>query len=75
MYTEHKEIKLVDLGTIRSFKDHAPKDTVCLGTPEYAAPEQFGYAQTDNRSDIYAIGILCYQFLTGKEIIKLIQDS
>lgn len=70
MYTEHKEIKLVDLGTIRSFKDHAPKDTVCLGTPEYAAPEQFGYAQTDNRSDIYAIGILCYQFLTGKEIIK-----
>ena len=70
MCTEHKEIKLVDLGTIRSFKEQAPKDTVCLGTPEYAAPEQFGYAQTDNRSDIYAIGILCYQFLTGKEITK-----
>ncbi|MCR5176120.1 MAG: serine/threonine protein kinase [Anaerovibrio sp.] len=38
-------------------------DTVLLGTKGYAPPEQFGYAATDKRSDIYALGITFEEFL------------
>ena len=68
--TYDNEVKLIDLGTAREVKQYIEKDTVCLGTSGYAAPEQFGYSQTDNRSDIYSIGVLIYQLLTGKDIIN-----
>ena len=68
--TYDNEIKIIDLGTARKIKQYTEKDTVCLGTSGYAAPEQFGYSQTDNRSDIYSIGVLIYQLLTGKDIIN-----
>ena len=40
------------------------KDTVIIGTPGYAAPEQFGFHQTDQRADIYALGVLLNNMLT-----------
>ena len=42
------------------------KDTVLLGTPGYAAPEQFGFAASDGRTDIYALGVIYNELLTGK---------
>lgn len=56
---------LVDLGIARQQKRDAHRDTTTLGTWGYAAPEQFGFAQTDPRSDIYAIGRLLGYLLTG----------
>ncbi|MBO4484082.1 MAG: serine/threonine protein kinase [Lachnospiraceae bacterium] len=41
-------------------------DTVLMGTPGYAAPEQFGFAASDERTDVYAIGVLLNEMLTGK---------
>ena len=37
-----------------------------LGTKAYAAPEQFGFGQSDSRTDIYALGVLLNVLLTGK---------
>ena len=47
-------------------KPEVHSDTVILGTTGYAAPEQFGTAQTDARTDIYALGVTMYHLLTGK---------
>lgn len=56
-------LKLIDFDASREYKLDATKDTICLGTIEYAAPEQFGYSQTDVRSDIYAVGMLLAEFM------------
>lgn len=56
---------LIDMGTARRFRDTAAEDTVVLGTRATAAPEQFGYAQTDVRTDIYGVGMLLIYLLTG----------
>lgn len=60
-------LKLIDFDASREYKSEAIKDTISLGTIEYAAPEQFGYSQTDVRSDIYAIGMLISDFLQKAE--------
>ena len=58
---------LVDFGIARHYKKDSRSDTVLAGTRGYAAPEQFsGDAQTDNRSDIYSLGVTIYQLITGK---------
>lgn len=52
-------LKLIDFDASRQYKDFSnEEDTRLLGTRGYAAPEQFGYAQTDVRSDIYSMGIV-----------------
>ena len=50
-------IRLIDFDAARTVKEHSGEDTMHLGTKGYAPPEQFGYGQTDARSDIYSIGI------------------
>lgn len=50
-------IRLIDFDAARTFKEHSGEDTIHLGTKGYAPPEQFGYGQTDARSDIYSIGV------------------
>lgn len=59
-------IKLIDFGIAREFKETNLEDTVNLGTKGYAAPEQFGgNGQTDVRTDIYGLGVTVYYLLTG----------
>lgn len=57
-------IKLVDFGIARSHRADATSDTVAIGTRPYMAPEQFGGAQTDQRSDLYALGIVMIYLTT-----------
>ena len=59
-------VKITDLGIARSKKENQRTDTSILGTVGYAAPEQFGFAQTDVRTDIYSLGVLLNVMLTGK---------
>lgn len=59
------ECYLIDMGTARQLNDSKEHDTFVLGTRMIAAPEQFGYCQTDARTDIYSFGILMYYMLTG----------
>ena len=58
-------VKLIDFGIARTPKENQNKDTMILGTAGYASPEQFGFSQTDGRTDIYAFGIILNQMLTG----------
>ncbi len=56
---------LIDLGIARLRVEGVSKDTSKLGTWGFASPEQFGFAQTDARSDVYSIGRLLGYMLTG----------
>ncbi len=56
---------LFDFGTARFHSPHKEKDTIALGTPGFAAPEQYGKSQTDARADIYSFGALLYYMITG----------
>ena len=58
-------VKLIDFGIARLFKVGKSMDTQAMGTPGYAAPEQYGRGQTDSRSDIYSLGVLLHQLLTA----------
>lgn len=57
-------LKLIDFDTARIFSSNINKDTYLLGTEGYAAPEQYGFSQTDCRTDIYSIGVLLNYLLT-----------
>ena len=58
-------VVLIDLNASR-IESRASKDTVIMGTVGYASPEQLGLAQTDSRTDIYAVGVLYNVMLTGQ---------
>lgn len=59
------EIAVVDFGIMRTYKSGKAADTVCLGTSGFAPPEQYGTAQTDQRSDIYSLGMTMYNICFG----------
>ena len=52
-----EKIFLTDFGIARKIKNFSESDTEWLGTRGYAPPEQFGFSQTDCRSDIYSLGV------------------
>lgn len=56
---------LIDLGIARLYAEGATRDTNALGTWGFAAPEQYGFKQTDARSDVYSIGCVLGYLLTG----------
>ncbi len=56
------QVKLIDFDSARLFRVEADGDTRLLGTEKYAAPEQYGFAQTDCRSDIYSLGVVFGHF-------------
>lgn len=65
MLTPGGAVYLIDFGVARHFKTGKAKDTTAFGSPGYAAPEQYGKAQTTPRADIYSLGATLYQLLTG----------
>ena len=66
MLTPQGKVYLIDFGIVRLFKPGQVKDTVALGSPGYAAPEQYRKA-TSPRSDIYSLGAILHQLLTGDD--------
>lgn len=56
-------IRLIDFDAARMLKEDLKQDTELLGTRGYAPPEQYGFAQTDGRTDIYALGVTLKQLL------------
>jgi len=65
MVTNAGAVKLVDFGIARTYKEDKLQDTIALGSENYAAPEQWGEAQTDARSDIYGLGATLYHLLAN----------
>jgi eukaryotic-like serine/threonine-protein kinase len=63
--TPEGQVYLIDFGIARLFKPGQAKDTIAFGSPGYAAPEQYGKAQTTPRSDVFSLGALLHHLLTG----------
>lgn len=59
-------LKLIDFGIARAYDRNKEEDTVILGTVGYAPPEQYGFGQTSEKSDIYAFGVLVNVMFTGE---------
>ncbi len=57
-------IKIIDFGIAREYKEKSRADTTVLGTRGYASPEHYGVRQTDARSDIYTLGMTLHHLLT-----------
>jgi len=66
MLRQDGSVGLVDFGTARYWKPDARRDTVPLGTPGFAAPEQYA-AQSDSRSDLFSLGALLHYLISGHE--------
>lgn len=61
-------VKLIDFGISRTFKAGRQQDTVQLGTVVFAAPEQLALRQSDERTDIYGLGMLLYYMASGGRV-------
>ena len=68
---ERGKVTLIDFGISRLYNAAAREDTSYLGTRHYAAPEQYGFSQTDGRTDIFALGVVLCWLLTGRVDIEL----
>ena len=60
-------VTLIDLGIARTWREGGEQDTTHFGTRAYAPPEQFGFGQTDVTSDVYALGMLLFFCLMGRD--------
>lgn len=65
MLTPEEKIYIIDLDASMRINRYKGSDTTLLGTAMYAAPEQFGLTRSDERTDIYALGILINELLIG----------
>ncbi|WP_062354533.1 serine/threonine protein kinase [Bacillus kwashiorkori] len=70
---ENNQIKLVDFGIARKFREEQLHDTVKIGTVGFAAPEQFERKQTDQRTDIFSLGAMLYYILSGGKYVYIAQ--
>jgi len=70
MRTPNGHIYLIDFGIVRHFKPGQTRDTNALGTLGYAAPEQYGKAQTTPRADIYSLGATLHYLLSGNDPVN-----
>jgi serine/threonine protein kinase/Leucine-rich repeat (LRR) protein len=68
--TKQKDCMLIDFGISRRYQGEVDTDTFVMGTQFSAPPEQYGFAQTNARSDIYSIGVLMFYMATGSLNIK-----
>lgn len=67
MLTPDGRLYLIDFGIARLFKPGQSKDTTPFGSSGYAAPEQYGRAQTTPQADIFGLGATLHQLLSGTD--------
>jgi tetratricopeptide (TPR) repeat protein/tRNA A-37 threonylcarbamoyl transferase component Bud32 len=67
MRTVDENLYLIDFGIARHFKPGQTRDTAYYGSMGYAPPEQYGKTQTTPRSDLYSLGAILYQLLSGHD--------
>ncbi|MCX7377063.1 MAG: protein kinase [Alphaproteobacteria bacterium] len=66
MLTRDGQVKIADFGIARMESSSMTQAGTIMGTPAYMSPEQFMGQTVDSRSDIYSVGVLLYQMLTGE---------
>lgn len=67
-------LKLIDFGTAGAADYGSGKKRELMGTPGYSAPEQWQLGKTDKQSDIYALGIVLHEMLTGTGPVKALYE-
>lgn len=67
MITQDDHLYLIDFGIARFFKPGKDRDTSALGSPGFAAPEQYGKTQTTPQADIYSLGATLHNLLSGRD--------
>ncbi len=63
---ESKQVKLTDFGIARITDSSKTKTGMVLGTPSYMSPEQLSGKKVDGRSDLFSLGVMFYQMISGK---------
>jgi len=71
MLTPWGRLYLIDFGIARRYQPGQARDTGPLGSPGYAAPEQYGRRQTTTQTDVYGLGATLQTLLTGKEPLDI----
>lgn len=71
MITPRGRLYLIDFGIARRYRAERTRDTGPLGSPGYAAPEQYGHTQSSIRTDIYGLGATLQTLLTGEDPIEV----
>ncbi|HZO01157.1 MAG TPA: serine/threonine-protein kinase [Burkholderiales bacterium] len=71
MLPERGPAKIMDFGLARMrLADHKTSTGIVLGTPRYMSPEQISGQPVDHRSDIFSLGIVLWEMLTGKRLFS-----
>lgn len=65
---EKGHVKLIDFEIARKYQEGKRRDTQIIGSVGYAAPEQYGFRQSDQRSDIYALGVLMKELMEQAQL-------
>ena len=73
--TSDGEVKLIDMNAAKVHFPNKSEDTALIGTVGYAAPEQYGFGASGVQSDIYSIGVLLNELLTGEPPKKHIAEG
>ena len=69
MISNEGTVRLLDFGVARTTgggMETLTKTGMIVGTPEYMSPEQFGTHRVDHRSDLYSLGVVLFELLTGR---------
>ncbi|MBN1831495.1 MAG: CHASE2 domain-containing protein [Deltaproteobacteria bacterium] len=66
MLLENDKIKVTDFGIAKAISDSKTKSGIVLGTPNYMSPEQINGHELDGRSDIFSLGVVFFELLTGQ---------
>lgn len=72
MVTDKGEVKILDYDAAKVYKPNNTGDTTFLGTDGIAAPEQYGFMQSDPRSDVYAVGKMLAAAFPNNNRIQMI---
>ena len=75
MMTDDGAVCLIDFDAGKMYSEGKSRDTVLMGTKGYAAPEQYGFGQSDARTDIYLLGSLAEELLNSRQNVSSGQEN
>jgi serine/threonine-protein kinase len=66
MITKERLVKVMDFGIAKMASSNKTQTDIVLGTPTYMSPEQIAGKKVDGRSDVFSVGVVLFELLTGQ---------